>query len=169
MERKTGPIGDANYIQKKVPKFNNKYANVQSKLTGQTGKTAKDVNIISKWEETNTICKPIIILGDQLVAKRKTEKYKRIKCSTLAKMMQEINYEESIYNLNDNMGAPDQMSYQGGGMEGPVEPGESLAGLLNSGNNNVPNSDTKSQMSSQSQATTVSAVTYATEALGITD
>ena len=48
MERKTGPIGDANYIQKKVPKFNNKYANVQSKLTGQTGKTAKDVNIISK-------------------------------------------------------------------------------------------------------------------------
>ena len=40
-------IGDANFIQKKVP-TSNKYANVQSKLAGNTGKTAKDVNIISK-------------------------------------------------------------------------------------------------------------------------
>ena len=41
--------------------------------------------------------------GDQLVAKRKGEKHKRIKCSTLAKLMTENNYEESIYNLNENM------------------------------------------------------------------
>ena len=40
--------------------------------------------------------------GDNLLAKRKNEKYKRIKCSTLAKLMQENNHEESIYNLNEN-------------------------------------------------------------------
>ena len=43
--------------------------------------------------------------GDNLVANRKGEKHKRIKCSTVAKLMQEITYEESIYNLNDNMSA----------------------------------------------------------------
>jgi hypothetical protein len=43
------------------------------------------------------------LIGDQLVAKRKGEKYKRVKCSTLAKLMTESNYEESIYNLNDAM------------------------------------------------------------------
>ena len=87
------------FIQKKVP-VTNKYANVQSKLGGKTGATAKDVNIVS----------------DQLVAKRKGEKYKRIKCSTLAKLMNEYQYEESIYNLNDaNSGVGgDAMSYQGG-------------------------------------------------------
>jgi len=50
------------------------------------GKTSKDVNVVS----------------DNLMAKRKGEKHKRIKCSTLAKLMTEHNYEESIYNLNDN-------------------------------------------------------------------
>jgi hypothetical protein len=79
---------------------NKKYANVSSKLGGKTGTSAKDVNIVS----------------DQLVAKRKGEKYKRIKCSTLAKLLSENQYEESIYNLNDaasGMGN-DAMSYQGG-------------------------------------------------------
>ena len=42
-------------------------------------------------------------VSDNLVAKRKGEKYKRIKCSTLAKLMTENNYEESIYHLNENM------------------------------------------------------------------
>lgn len=42
----------------------------------------------------------LIKLGDNLLAKRKNEKYKRIKCSTLAKLLSESTYEESIYNLN---------------------------------------------------------------------
>ena len=42
------------------------------------------------------------LIGDNLMAKRKGEKHKRIKCSTLAKLMTEHQYEESIYNLNDN-------------------------------------------------------------------
>jgi hypothetical protein len=48
-----------------------------------------------------------IFAGDNLVAKRKGEKHKRIKCSTLAKLMAENNYEESIYNLNENMSQMD--------------------------------------------------------------
>ena len=33
------------------------------------------------------------------MAKRKNEKFKRIKCSTLAKLLQEQTYDESVYNL----------------------------------------------------------------------
>lgn len=65
-------------------------------------------------------------LGDNLMAKRKGEKHKRIKCSTLAKLMTEHNYEESIYNLNENGSQMDQMSGQG--YEENKQ--ESIAGLL---------------------------------------
>ena len=58
------------------------------------------------------------------MAKRKGEKHKRIKCSTLAKLMSENNYEESIYNLNEGMS---QMDMQSNGQA------ESLAGLLATG------------------------------------
>lgn len=34
------------------------------------------------------------------MAKRKNEKFKRIKASTLAKLLSEQEFEESIYNLN---------------------------------------------------------------------
>jgi len=89
-------IGDKDFIQKKVP-ANKKYSNVSSKLGGKTGTSAKDVNVVS----------------DQLVAKRKGEKYKRIKCSTLAKLLSESEYEESIYNLNEGASGMgnDAMSY----------------------------------------------------------
>jgi len=42
------------------------------------------------------------IIGDQMVAKRKGEKFKRIKGSTLAKLLQESNNDESVYNLAEN-------------------------------------------------------------------
>lgn len=126
------PIGDKNYIQKKVP-VNKKYNNVSSKLSGKTGMSAKDVNIVS----------------DQLVAKRKDEKYKRIKCSTLAKLLSETQYEESIYNLNDQNSAVgnDAMSYQGGMGQQPQYQEETIGGLLGTGQNSVPNNDTKSVVS----------------------
>ena len=100
------------------------------------------------------------------MAKRKGEKHKRIKCSTLAKLMTENNYEESIYNLNENMSQMDMQSNTGAGG------GESIAGLLATGQNNAANSDAKSQVSAysqQSNQTSDSAVTYATDMLGITD
>lgn len=41
----------------------------------------------------------MICIGDQMVAKRKNEKFKRIKGSTLAKLLQENNNDESVYQL----------------------------------------------------------------------
>ncbi len=35
--------------------------------------------------------------GDQLIAKRRSERFKRIKCSTLARLLRESLAEESIY------------------------------------------------------------------------
>ena len=76
MEKKTsslqGSIGDKNFIQKKVT-TSAKYGNVQSKLSGKTGASAQNVSTVS----------------DNLVTKRKGEKHKRIKPSTLAKLMTE--------------------------------------------------------------------------------
>jgi hypothetical protein len=37
------------------------------------------------------------------VAKRKGEKYKRIKCSTLARLMNENNHEESIFKMGEGV------------------------------------------------------------------
>jgi hypothetical protein len=56
-----------------------KYANVKS--TVNTGKTAKDIETIS----------------DKLVVKRRFENFKRIKCSTLHKLLTEVGFAESIY------------------------------------------------------------------------
>ena len=97
------------------------------KSTVNTGKTTKDVEIIS----------------DQLVAKRKNEKFRRIKCSTLAKLLTEQNFEESVYKLNE-------------GEEESKAPSMAQA------------QDAESIYSVQTGVTQASAVTYATEQLGIT-
>ena len=73
--------------------------------------------------------------GDKLVTKRKDEKFKRIKCSTLAKLLAELNpTKESIYSLGD-------------GEEGKVA-------IID---------DAESVHSVQTMKTGVSAVTYNTE------
>ena len=80
-----------------------------------------------------------LCIGDNLLAKRKGEKHKRIKCSTLARLMTEQNYEESIYNLNEagsQMGDPSQ--------RGTPNKEESIMGLMQTGQNNTPNADAKS-------------------------
>ena len=41
-----------------------------------------------------------VVIGDQLIAKRRNERFKRIKCSTLARLLRESLAEESIYQLN---------------------------------------------------------------------
>ena len=40
----------------------------------------------------------IFLIGDKLVAKRTNEKFRRIKCSTLAKLLNGYNPMESVYN-----------------------------------------------------------------------
>lgn len=75
-------------LQKKVH-TNPKYSNIKGTIN--TGNTVKDLTPTSKYFGG--------ILGDQLIAKRRAEKFKRIKCSTLAKLICQSNQEESIYQL----------------------------------------------------------------------
>ena len=67
-------------VQKKV-KTNPKYAEVKSVV--DHGKTMKDVQLLS----------------DNLVAKRKGENFGRIKSTTLAKLLNEVSNEESVFGL----------------------------------------------------------------------
>ena len=95
-------------LDKKV-KRNPKYEGVKSVIS--TGKTMKDVEIMSKFalsiqlpaqlHTINSVLTLMMHLGDQMVAKRKNEKFKRIKGSTLAKLLQENNNDESVYQLAD--------------------------------------------------------------------
>ena len=116
--------GKKGFMNKKV-KTNPKYGHVKSKM--KSGKTVKDVEVIS----------------DKLVAKRKFENFKRVKGSTMEKLLREqtsIN-SESIYAL--------------GGGDGDGEEAKDIP-------------DQESVYSLATNISQVSAVTYNTEQLGIT-
>jgi centrosomal protein CEP41 len=115
--------GKKGFLNKKV-KSSSKYDHVQSKL--KSGKTVKDVEVIS----------------DQLVAKRKFENFKRIKGTTLEKLLSEQTAisAESIYQM---------------GGDNPDEETKTLP-------------DAESVYSMATNASQLSAVTYTTEQLGIT-
>jgi hypothetical protein len=55
-----------------------------------------------------------LILGDQLIAKRRNEKFKRIKCSTLANLILQTSANESIYQLAGNNDGMDSVSVVAG-------------------------------------------------------
>ena len=69
-------------LDKRVPK-NPKYQGVSSVV--KTGKTMRDVEILS----------------NHAVAKRKGELFKRIRCTTLAKLLKENENQESIYQMGE--------------------------------------------------------------------
>ena len=116
--------GTKGLLKKRVPK-NPKYNQVKSKLSKKTGKTTQEIEIIS----------------DSLVTKRKDEKFKRIKGSTLAKLLNETSHsKESIYALADGE--------------------ESKMGM-------APDDGAESVYSINTMQTGCSAVTYNTEQLGI--
>ena len=124
--------------------MNTKYGHIKNHV--DTGKTMKQVSTVS----------------DQLLAKRKNEKFKRVKCSTLARLVRESgdNNVESIYDLNKGGGGPDGMDSVSvvAGKSGLVMQEESKGGHV----------DTESMHSMMTGVTQASAVTYATEMLGIT-
>ena len=87
-------IGDKDILNRKTVS-NPKYASVKSTIGGKNGTSMKSVSQVS----------------DQLLAKRKGEGFKRIKCSTLARLLHESNAgeSESIYDLNRLGNGPDNM------------------------------------------------------------
>ena len=115
-------FGNKSLMEKK-PTQNKKYKNITTVV--DTGKTIKDVGFIS----------------DQLVSKRKSEMFKRIKAHTIIKLLNQNTQTESIYNLgNDNENLP-------------IDDNHSVV-------------SSKTANTAMSQKTTVTAVTYATEMLG---
>lgn len=110
-------------MMEKKPQQNTKYKNVSQVV--DTGKTIKDVQFIS----------------DQLVSKRKSEMFKRIKASTIIKLLNQNTQTESIYNLGNE------------GENMPIDDSHSVV-------------SSKTANTAMSHKTTVTAVTYATEMLG---
>ncbi|CAD8099885.1 unnamed protein product [Paramecium sonneborni] len=118
--------GKGNPLDKKVPK-NKQYDHVKQTLN--TGPTVRDIEVVSNAK----------------VAKKRSELFKRIKCSTVFNYINENTEQETIYKLADQQQQElDQLQQF----------------------------DTQSQYSQKTRFTEVSqvsAITYATEQLGITD
>ncbi|CAD8186885.1 unnamed protein product [Paramecium pentaurelia] len=116
--------GKGNPLDKKVPR-NKKYDYVKQTLN--TGPTIRDIEVIS----------------NATIAKKRSEIFKRIKCSTIFKLISEEPAQESIHNIIDQQ-EQDQLKQF----------------------------DAQSQYSQKTRFTEVSqvsAITYATEQLGLTD
>jgi hypothetical protein len=127
-------FGDKKLMNKK-PVTNEKYKNIQKTL--DTGRTINDVQVLT----------------DKFVAKRKNELFKRIKGSTLVKLLEENQNSESIYNLaNENNEGMMENIYQ------------NQDNISTSNNHSVMSS--KTHQTNISAKTSVTAITYATEMLG---
>lgn len=127
----------------KKPPTNKKYKDVKKVL--DTGKTINDVQVLS----------------DKYVSKRKNELFRRIKGSTIIKLLEENNNTESIYNLAEE-GKDESVYGQGGN-----NPGYEV--MTNANKSQIDNESVYSYKTSNTQMTnktTVTAVTYATEMLG---
>ena len=100
---------------------------------------------ISKVVDTGNTIKSNQFMSDQLISKRKSEMFKRVKGSTIIKLIKaaQANQTESIYNLGS--GEPN-LNQQ----EDPKDDNKSIA----------------SQQTAKSNITNVTAVTYATDMLG---
>ena len=95
-----------------------------------------------------------------MIAKRRNERFKRIKGSTLARLLRESLAEESIYQLGrdgTDVQASDSVSQRGGI---PINGGAAAA--------QEESKDTQSTYSVRTGVSQATAVTYATEMLGIT-
>ena len=102
---------------------------------------------VSKVVDTGSTIKNSQFMSDQLISKRKSELFKRVKGSTIIKLIKSAkeNQTESIYNLGN--------------------------GDQNNNNQNIEdqkddNKSVASQQTNKSNMTNVTAVTYATEMLG---
>ena len=101
---------------------------------------------ISKVVDTGSTIKSNQFMSDQLISKRKSEMFKRVKGSTIIKLIKaaQANQTESIYNLGS------------GGDPNLNQPEETKDD----------NKSVASQQTAKSNITNVTAVTYATEMLG---
>lgn len=100
---------------------------------------------MQKQVDTGKTIKDVKFLSDPYLSKRKNELFKRIKSSTLVKLIGENKNTESIYNLVD-----EPMMNNDGELS---KPGQSVASF-------------QTNRTGITTKTTVTAITYATEMLG---
>jgi carboxylesterase type B len=65
--------------------------------------TSSKYKDVSKQVNTGKTIKDVPVLSDQFISKRKGELFKRIKPSTIVKLIEENHNTESIYNLADDI------------------------------------------------------------------
>ncbi|CAK90490.1 unnamed protein product (macronuclear) [Paramecium tetraurelia] len=118
--------GKGNPLDKKVPK-NKQYDHVKQTLN--TGPTVRDIEVVSNAK----------------IAKKRSELFKRIKCSTVFNFISENTEQETIYKLADQQQQAQEQLQQ------------------------FDTQSQHSQMTRFTEVSQVSAITYATEQLGITD
>jgi len=132
--------GKGDPLAKKVPK-NPKYDKVEATI--DTGYTVKHIEVVS----------------NQAIAKRKGELFSRIKASTVANLLKQDQNTESIYAV--------QADADGEGY------GEGYPEEMKSHYGEIPDNQSvysmRSHMTQKSDISRVSAITYATEQLGIND
>jgi carboxylesterase type B len=114
----------------KKPVQTGKYKEVKKQIN--TGKTVKDVEVMS----------------DQFLSKRKNELFKRLRPTTIIKLLSENNNTESIYNLANECEDDDF----------PMDNASVTA--------RTDNQSTKSYRTDVTSKSAITAVTYATEMLG---
>lgn len=126
----------------------------------KTGNTIKNAQVLSKNQKNK-------ILGDQYVAKRKNEMFKRIKPSTLIKLLSDNKNPESIYNLAEEK---DESAYDKSSITAAAAVDNNKnddTKSIYSHKTNMTGKTGKTGISKKSIAkTTITNITYETEMLG---
>jgi hypothetical protein len=115
----------------KKPVGTGKYKEIKAQV--YTGKTINDVEVVS----------------DQFLTKRKNELFKRLKSSTIIKLLSENNITESIYNLANEYNDEDDIPNDNASITARTE-----------------SQSIKSNKTDVTSKSAITAVTYATEMLG---
>ncbi len=119
-------------------------------MTKKTTESKKFANVAKQIDTGRTI-RDVQFLSDQFVTKRKTEMFKRVKGSTIVKLIGGNKSTESIYNLVDEYNG-DSASVTGGDNRQDQSVASYKTGMTD--------------MTTKTTVTTMSAITYATEMLG---
>lgn len=117
--------------------------------------TSSKYKEVTKVVDTGKTIKDVPVLSDQYISKRKGELFKRIKPSTIIKLLEENHNTESIYNLADENNNNDLL---------PEKERENIR--LDENKSVYSHQTGLTNLTQASAKTTITAVTYATEMLG---
>jgi hypothetical protein len=115
--------------------------------------TSSKFKDVTKVIDSGKTIKDVQVLSDHFISKRKNELFKRIKNTTVIKLIEENNNTESIYNLADETNNQEEKP----DVKDPKQDENQSVYSHHTGLTNVTSASVK---------TTITAVTYATEMLG---